>query len=147
MNSSKHLDLGPFGLLAGDEWEDITDSLSDPNAPFTLARPARGVGALQFSPAVHRSGPVPSPSVEDLEALLARFAVRHGFGEQIDIAHFSHTVYGVGASFRSGDDLVRVWYVSDGKNIMLITYICEWSDRLHETGVCDEMVKSITFNE
>jgi hypothetical protein len=146
MISLKTLEFGSFRMSAADEWEDITASLDDRDAPFTVARSKRGVGAIQFSPAIYRGGPTPSLSPKELGTMLAEFGNRRHLGEPFDNVPFSGSVFGIGSSFRSGNEFVRVWYLSDGQNVMLATYVCDWSKRFDESEDREEIVRSVRFN-
>lgn len=146
MSSLRRLQFGGFCITAGAEWEDITASLQERDPPITVARSKDGVGAIQFSPAIYRSGPVPSPKVEDLRSMLSEFAERRALGEGFDSVPFTGSIFGIGLSFHSADDFVRAWYLSDGKNIMLVTYVCDWCSRLEESQECERIVWSVQFN-
>ncbi len=146
-SSSRRLAFNGFGIQAGDEWEDITASLEEPDSPFTVARSERGVGAIQFSPAIYRSGPMPSVSPKDLAAMLSEFGERRRLRDPFDSLPFSGSVFGIGSSFRSGDDFVRAWYLSDGANVMLVTYVCDWCNRFDESRECEEIVRSVRFTD
>lgn len=134
-----------FCVTVSGEWEDITASLDDPKAPYTIAKPESGVGALQFTPAVYRGGAIPSPSMEDLEAMLTEFARHRELGQPIEHEEFSSRISRASSTFRSGSDFVRVWYLSDGRNIMLATYVCDWSSRLLEAEECETIIRSLRF--
>jgi hypothetical protein len=139
------LDFGAFSISVADGWEDITATLDDANAPLTVADPISGVGALQFSPAIYTGGRLPRVRSDDLTALLDEFAARHGLGDPFDRSTDSGGVAIEGASFHSGEDLIRAWYASDGKNVMLVTYCCEWSQRGREASQREIAVRSIRF--
>jgi hypothetical protein len=145
MSSLRPIDFGSFCILTDDQWEDITASLRERNVPFTLAKAERGVGVLQFSPALHKGGPLPQPSLGDLSAMLAEFGERHGMGVPFEGESFYGEVFGAGASFRYGDDAIRVWYLSDGTNIMLVTYTCSWCNRSDELRESERIVRSVRF--
>jgi hypothetical protein len=138
------LSLGPLELEAAVEWKDITD---EGDVPFTLARAIDGVGALQFSTAIYKSGPVPSPSLQDLSSLLEDFRRSQNLREPHDPEIESGNLSLVGSSFRSEGDFIRVWYVSDGFNFVLATYVCEWGYQDKELAQCKEIVRSIRFVE
>jgi hypothetical protein len=36
---------------------------------------------------------------------------------------------GVAASFHAGDDFIRVWYLSNGQSVLLVSYVCSWESR------------------
>jgi len=135
-----------FTVSVPDGWRDVTDSLEQEACPFTLAVPDDGVGALQFSPAIYRGGRTPSPTVGDLAAMLFEFAEKQGFDHPIAHDTFSNGLIGATASFQSGGDFIAVWYVSDGKNIMLVTYVCDWSCKDVEANAREAIVRSIRFN-
>ena len=139
------LDFGAFSISVADGWEDITATLDDAKAPLTVADPISGVGALQFSPAMYEGGRLPRVRSDDLSALLDEFASRHGLGDPFDRSTDSDGVTIEGASFHLGEDLIRAWYASDGKNIMLVTYCCAWSQRGREASQREMTVRSIRF--
>ena len=105
-----------------DGWYDITDSSAD--GPSTLAR-SEGVGALQFSVAKYKSGVRPAVDQTALHLLLLNFGESRGLGIPTNISE------GVGRSpfvvgdFGSASELVRVWYVSNGLDVALVTYVTE----------------------
>jgi len=139
------LDFGEFYLSVAVGWEDITATLDDGDAPLTVADPISGVGALQFSPAIYKDGRVAHVGPQDLRALLDEFASQQGLGDPFDRSTYSDETAVEGASFRSGEDLIRVWYASDGRSVMLATYVCEWSHRGQETPQAERTVQSIRF--
>jgi hypothetical protein len=139
------LDLGVFRISMGDGWEDITASLDDTDAPFTFADPISGVGALQLSPALYRDGRLPKIARSDLTEMLNEFADMRELGKPIDRSSDSEGMVIEGARFHSGDDLVRVWYGSDGVNLMLVTYVCEWDHRDRESAQIEMAVRSVRF--
>jgi hypothetical protein len=134
-----------FTVSVPDDWRDVTDSLEREDCPFTLAVPNDGVGALQFSPAIYQGGQIPSPTIDDLNTMLTEFAEKQGFGHPIENDTFSDGLLGATASFRGDDDFIAVWYVSDGKNIMLVTYVCDWSSKDVEADARKAIVSSIRF--
>jgi hypothetical protein len=139
------LDFGVFSISVADGWEDVTATLDDANAPLTVADPILGVGALQFSSAIYKGGRLPQVGPQDLCTLLEEFASRQGLGDPFDRSTYSDGVAVEGASFRSGEDLIRVWYACDGKSVMLVTYVCEWSEREREATQREMSVRSIRF--
>lgn len=138
------LNFPGFRLEADVNWKDITDSLEDPNMPFTLAKPD-GVGALQFSSALYRSGPVPRLSTSDLLSMATELGQSRGLGEAIEKNVFEGTLVGAAASFHSEGAFVRMWYVTDRRNIMLATYVCDWNSRDLELTDCEKVIRTIEF--
>lgn len=94
-----------------------------------------------------RGGPLPQFDGTALTNLLNDFArareLRDGFDRTEDA---SNTVL-VGKSFRSHENFVRVWYVSDGRSVLLVTYTSEWNDRSVESRQTDSTVRSIRFRK
>jgi hypothetical protein len=146
MTFPKRLEFSGFHITIDDEWEEITDSLDNKDNPITIARSKKGVGVLQISQAIYRSGPKPLSSLEDLKSMLAEFSVQHGLGEPFDSSLFSDTVFGIGSSFHSGEDFIRAWYLSDGKSFILITYVCNWNKRFEESQLCENIVRSVCLS-
>jgi hypothetical protein len=139
------LDFDAFCISVADGWEDITATMDDADAPWTVADPVSGVGALQFSPAIYKGGELPQVEPQDLSVLLDDFASRQGLDDPFDRSTYSSKVAIEGMSFHSGEELIRVWYASDGKNIMLATYVCEWCHRGREALHAEMAVRSIRF--
>jgi hypothetical protein len=145
MNTRK-IEFPGFSIRADQEWEDITHTIGGANKPFTLGRPTAGVGALQFSPGLYRSGPLPSPSPADLLSMAEEFGRSHSLGTPYDRISEEGAVSVAGLSFHSGTDFIRVWFLSDGKNVMLATYVCDWGDQGAELASCERIVKSVDFD-
>jgi hypothetical protein len=136
--------FGGLALDATPGWTDITDDIEGDDKPFTLAKPD-GVGALQFSPALYRGGAVPSPSANDLLEMVREFGHGRRLGEPLDEALQEGRPASAGASYHSDSDFVRVWYVSDGSNIALVTYVCERGHEEAELEECEQVVRTIQF--
>jgi hypothetical protein len=139
------LKFDDFSVTVADGWDDVTDSLEDPGAPLTVADPVAGVGALQFSVAVYESGVLPHVSSTDLKQMLAEMAASRRLRGPFDQRDYPGRVAIVGQSYHDGEDFVRIWYGSDGKNVMLMTYVCDWSQREREHDVREMTVLSLQF--
>ncbi len=132
-------------MTAPGSWEDVTGSIQTENCPITLAR-HDGVGAFQISSALYKSGRTPNASHDDLVAMLGDFAIARRLGQGTDEERFNGQAFGVAKSYHEGTDLIRVWYVSDSRNFLLITYVCDWSMRDRELSDCEQIVRSIRFD-
>lgn len=132
-----------IALLEG--WIDVTDDLPE-GSPPTLAKP-EGVGALQFSLARYASGIKPQVTLQDLDALLESFAHSRSLGAASDIERGAACSNFVGATYQFGGDLLRAWYVSNGSDVALVTYVAEASsDRvLAELAEANSIAKSLDF--
>ena len=126
------------------DWRDITDE-ENKDAPITLAKPD-GVGALQFSIAMYKSGKLPAARLDDLVDLSKDFGKSHHLGAPFDETTTEGDVLIAGASYRVHGDFIRAWHVSDRKNFALVTYTCENDLEKLELKECEEIVNSILFN-
>ena len=124
----------------------MTSELADPDAPYTLADPDGGIGALQLSFALYEGGSQPRPSESDLLAMARELGQQQALGTPSEEAIFSEdSLRGAGVSFHSGEDFIRVWYVSDGRSIARVTYVCEWGRHELERPTCEDIIRSLRF--
>lgn len=105
-------------LLA--DWTDITGDLPA-GAPSTLARPT-GVGALQFSATRYSGGKHPHVSLPDLQEMLDRYCdgQSRNFGEHTVI---DGDIEKVGCVSFEGGETLGVWMLSNGRDVVLMTYL------------------------
>lgn len=109
---------------------DITDDLPK-GSPPTLARPS-GVGVIQFTTAIYRAGVNPEVTTQDLRNLVVDFCGRHSFHPG-EFEERTDRVSRVGCVVEGADDLTAVWYVSNGRDVALITYSGSGSDEFSAT--------------
>ncbi|AGA24781.1 hypothetical protein [Singulisphaera acidiphila] len=145
--NNKVLRCEGFSIAVAEGWDDITETLDDADAPLTIADPTSGVGALQFSPAIYKGGRLPQVGPQDLSELLEEFASKQDWDAPFDRSTYPGEVAIEGVSFQVGDDFIRMWYASDGKNVMLATYVCDWNCRDQELSEREMAVRSIQFDE
>ena len=135
--------IGPFEVDFKPGWRDVTED----DGPLTLAREEEHSGALQFTAGLYRAGRVPDPSFADLRALLQGFADREGLHlgavEEFDTSPLK----GVSSDFRREGFFQRVWYVSDGRSVALVTYTCDDGFQDDELAECLAMVSTMRFAE
>jgi hypothetical protein len=134
-----------FAVEAPRGWADITDTVEADNPPYTLAH-RNGVGALQFSVALYESGPVPDPTPAVLRGMVEEFGHKRGLGEPSAIVAEPGPPRLAAGSFAWGEDFLRVWQVSDGRNFAFVTYTCAAEDMGAELEVCERIVRSIVFS-
>jgi hypothetical protein len=127
-------------------WTDVTGTVKADNPPFTLAR-GDGVGALQFSIALYKGGPAPDSSPSDLGVMVERFRRESGLGEPAALVTEPGPPLLAAGSFAWGDNFLRVWQVSDGRNFAFITYTCAVGEAGPELPACERIVRSIVFRE
>jgi hypothetical protein len=146
LKTFKH-NFGGNTVSAPEPWIDTTEDVEGEDAPFTLAQKDIGVGALQFSIALYRGGEESNIDIARLQEMLADFADNKQLGKGFDEQVYKNRVDVVGASYHVGNDLVRVWYCSDERNVAFVTYVCDWEKRNSEANECEAIVKSIEFTE
>lgn len=134
--------LGNLLVAAVSGWLDVTRQVEANNPPFTLAR-TDGVGVLQFSVASYRSGGVPSITVDSLKHLLTDFSHSRELGVGFDPLIHEDKMLICAKSYRSGTQFIRVWYWSNRRDIVLITYVCETGGEQAELADCEEMVLAL----
>jgi hypothetical protein len=125
-------------------WGDITHTLESNDSPCTLAH-RDGVGALQFSVALYKSGLVPDSTPAALESMLGEFGRARELGEPSALVTESGPPMLAAGSFAWGEDFLRVWQVSDGRNFAVATYTCAAEHAGRELAACERIVRSIIF--
>lgn len=144
--NSRQITLGPVQLTVPEDWADITDGLEGGNNPCTVANPQDGAGALQLSLGLFQGGKVPNLSERELRNMVLRFGEEQGLGDALDDSTFTKgSLVGAGMSFHTGEDFIRAWCVSDGKNFARLTYTCTWGEQEREAPLCEEIVRSLKF--
>ncbi|PBC06666.1 hypothetical protein [Mesorhizobium sp. WSM3859] len=132
-----------FELSQG--WEDITGDL-ERRWPPTLAGPLVG-GVLQFSVARYKSGKLPNVTIGDLRRMLLGYCTNlaRKFHEPVEKAGRINAVERVS---NDGEELLAVWHLSNGRDVVLATYIGA-SPRNPQTGnelsQARQLVESIEF--
>jgi hypothetical protein len=132
-------------LLPG--WYDVTDDLG-PEAPYTLGKAADAVGALQISVAHYKLGKDPEMDAKKLREMLLKFFREKKLGPPVNVTLWSNGICGARGDFKSGTDACRIWYVSNGRDVALVTYTTEAHKHPLfdvELGEAEAMVKSICF--
>ncbi|WP_224367707.1 hypothetical protein [Hyalangium versicolor] len=144
--TSRQIRLGSVQVTVPEDWTDITDEVESPDKPYTLADSEDGVGALQFSVGLYKSGPIPNPTRADLRDMVLKFGEARELGDALDDATFeTDSLVGAGMSYHAGENFVRVWNVSDKKNFALVTYVCQWGKQEQELSLCEDIVQSLRF--
>jgi hypothetical protein len=139
------LKFASVSIEASPTWREITDQIDPPDPPFTFADQSKDVGALQFSIARYEAGPVPDPSCEDLLILAETLGKNLGLSDAHDRVTEDGDLRLAAVSYRDGEYLIRIWYVSDGKNFAKVTYTCAWSAQSQQLEECEAVVRSLRF--
>ena len=135
-----------FAIEVPHGWADITHAVEAEGTPYTIAR-ADGVGALQFSVAIYKTGSVPNPTPAVLLEMIKDFGRKKGLGSPSTvIAELGSPILAAG-SFSWDADFLRVWQLSDGYNFAFVTYTCAAEDVGPELAACEQIVRSLKFRE
>ena len=129
-------------ITAPNCWKDITEAVGGDNVPFTLAKDD-GKGAMQFSIAEYKSGKDPHVTLSDLDRLLTSFADSRKFDVPFDESRLTGLIISSAASYNAENDFIRIWYCSDGKSIVLCTYVSEWGAQGAEPDECNEIIEML----
>jgi hypothetical protein len=122
------------------DWQDTTED----DGPYTLTL-ADGNGALQFSVATYKGGKRPNVTVADLSSMLTEFITARELVETNDRDIEENPVSLVATNACADDCFLRIWYLSDGGNIVLATYACGVGHQNVELPECESIVRSIVF--
>ncbi|CAN7576973.1 hypothetical protein [Mesorhizobium caraganae] len=102
-------------------WEDITDDLPV-GSPPTIAK-ASGVGAVQFSIAKYRSGKKPNADFGVLRSFMLEFCQKNDIDANNIWAKKFNDKMCVGVLSKTEKQVLSAWYLSDGNDFALVTYI------------------------
>lgn len=142
----ERLHFNGFSIQPEPGWDDLTDTDARPADPITIANAQDGIGAFQITIAKYVSGPEPKASIETLTGMLDEFAVAHKLGDGFDVVVVSGIIAVAGKCYRVENEFIRVWYVSNGRNFALMTYVCDWDKRNRERSEVEAMVASCEFD-
>ena len=140
----RHDAFDTFLVRAPRGWSDVTASLDLQDAPYTVAH-QDGVGALQFSIALFTGGKVPNPTSGSLKEMLEEFGRARNYGNPTNVAVENGPLVLAAGTFHPDDKFLRVWYVTDGRNIGFITYTCLTDLVSQELRTCEIIVRGMEF--
>lgn len=126
-------------------WRDITDDVEGGQQAFTLADVSKDIGALQFSFALHKTGPAADPAPETLLEMAVELGRRHGMCGFRDSVTEGGTLRLGAVSVRDAEYFVRIWCVSDGKNVAQFTYVCQWGLQSEQLAQCEMIIRTLRF--
>lgn len=125
-------------------WIDI--SRENPEGPATFIREnSSSPGVLQLSMTKYKGGKIPNPSYSDLVKLSTQTGKEKKFGKVTD-TNSGDCVFGkYGFTTFSSKKIPfsRIWHLSNGKDFILVTYICSAKPDPKEIEEACEIVLSI----
>ena len=129
-----------FDLPPG--WMDVTDDLPD-GSPPTLTQPS-GCGVIQFSIASCSGGGAPEITIGNLRSFLADFCAR----QSLVAGNLEETVARVsvvGCVLQAKDEVVAAWYLTNSRDVVLVTYCSPTSEHSDELDQARHLVATIDF--
>jgi hypothetical protein len=128
-----------------EDWEDTTSTLMTESKPLTFTKNEFGVGALQMSIAKYISGKQPKIHAKTLLKMLLEFAEMKKFDKASTPQILNGEINKASASYKFRNYFIKIWYLSNGKDLAKITYTCEWGEETEELSECEEIVNSLKF--
>src|SRR5262249_57549250 len=104
-----------------------------------------GAVGVEFWGGVQGGGREAGVALEHLEEMLRECGMTHRLGETFNGQKSDGRLLTAAGSFRSEGSFWRVWYVSDGRNVALVTYNTSLGSEGRELADCESMVASLAF--
>jgi hypothetical protein len=130
-------------VQAPDGWADITQEL-DPGMPTTLVQLPDELGSLQFSVALYTSGERPNFSAPVMTEMIRDLIQKRTNQQAVEVRVVRSAERVVVSADCKDNDFNRLWYLSDGLNLALITYVCDLGEE-SELSDCEAIVASFAF--
>lgn len=136
--------LGDLQISAPSGWLDITSQIDASNPPFSLAK-HNGSGVIQFTLATYESGTSPNITSNALGRLLTNFAESKKLENGFNFSFEKSALLVAAASFYCDKNFIRIWYCSQGKDVLLVTYVCTAGLESDELPECEQIVMALKF--
>jgi len=119
----------------------------NPDGPATFCR-ADGRGALQVSWAEYRGGTLPTEVTADgLKQMAERFGQKNEFGEMVESSGGAckFGMFGTGLFRSGGHPRIQVWFISDGRDHIMATHICNEEPEASEVAEAQQIAASLVL--
>ena len=119
----------------------------NPNGPATFCRHA-STNAFQVSWAEYRGGKaLPEITAESLKQMATDFGKKNGFGQMAESSGGACRFGSFGtAVFRSAEKArIQVWFISDGRNHIMATHICDREPESSEVVEVQQIASSLAL--
>lgn len=120
-----------------------------PEGPPTYIREwSDDSGALQISWAEYTGGSLPNPSAIDLQHMAQEFGEKQGFGDVVESSS-GQCVFGLmGTAVFSSSEYprIQIWYLSNGRDFILVTHISSVEPDPIEVHEAQEIVRTMTIS-
>lgn len=123
-----------FSAVVPEGWsasrDEVTYSEPGLHAPMRFHSPGRR-GVMRVSVPWLDPDEQPGADPEELDALAREWGLRRGKDEPFSAATelLPGGIARATASYKLGDELVQVWFVSDGTTLVKGSYVCKWDER------------------
>jgi len=124
--------------------------LDNPDGPVTFYRDlSESSGALQISTAEYNGGSLPDPTTEDLKRMSEEFGEKHECGQLVESSCGGCDFGRMGtAAFTSTEHpRTQIWFLSNGRDFILVTHICTTDADPIEVSEAQEIVRTLTFGK
>jgi hypothetical protein len=141
--------MKPVRVLLLPNWVDCSEDYAGGHGTF-CRQGNDATGALQVSlQAEYKSGPEPNPTGDDLIDFARDLGERHRFGKVVETRAGVCALGTFGSAvFQSAENpLTQVWYLSDGRDFVLVTFVCVAPPTPEEVAEAREMVSRITLTK
>lgn len=127
-------------------WADCSEE--NEGGPTYLRELSADPGPLQVSWAEYTGGKVPDPSADDLAEMSRDLGADQDFGELIECAGGACDFGRLGtAIFRSQEQRVQIWHLSNGKDFITATHIGPRDPDPEELREVQEIVRTLNLAE
>jgi hypothetical protein len=132
----------PLQVTLPPSWRDYTDE-----SPGGLTTFMRDHGILQLSVTLYKRGRIPNPSEADLMSFAQAMAVRQKHPQLVESHGGTCALGKLGTAVFRTDDFPRfqVWFLSNGKDFILATYICDQEPDEAEVAEAQAIVENATL--
>jgi hypothetical protein len=137
-----------FSAVVPDGWSALLDdaTYSDPGGQLPTRFFPPGGGELIVSLPPLDADDQPGADADELEALAREWGMRRGVDEPLAVStEIRQGMARATASYRIGEELVEVWFASDGTAMIKATYVCPWSERDRDRPAREALIGSLRF--
>ena len=141
----KELRIAGLVLKTPVDWADVTAELPAGSPPTLQC--VNGVGALQVTVALYRSGKPPNFDRAALRELLIDWAIGNELPQPRYLKEWDGVTPGVVADYSDdGEEVLLAWSLSDGLNMVVATYLTyELRDYEDELDEVERIMSSLSF--
>ncbi len=143
MTSTKAMAYPGLALQCPSHWDDITDQVDGDDVPITLADFDSGVGALQFTVALYKDGELPEIDEPTIREMLAEYAENLQLGTPTEVASYDGKLDGAQATYHINEDFLSLWFLTDGTNLIMASYNCDWPSREVEWDTVEQIMATV----